>query len=126
MRGEYVVKRQVDNSYLVRQRDRRRRRAVLDQVVAVGRALHLVQRDAIAQHGEPFDLATVILAPDDDPRPAWWGPVTEIDSSGCGWVDLDISVSVGDRVCTTCAARVALPVDDNDNPWSRRADSWTP
>ncbi len=26
MRGEYVVKRQVDNSYLVRQRDRRRRR----------------------------------------------------------------------------------------------------
>ena len=26
MRGEYVAKRQVDNSYLVRQRDRRRRR----------------------------------------------------------------------------------------------------
>jgi len=35
LRGEYVVKRQVDNSYLVRQRDRRRRRELAAVLLAL-------------------------------------------------------------------------------------------
>jgi len=51
---------------------------------------------------------------------------THVDGAGCGWVDLDITLAVGERVCTTCAASVAVPIDDTDNPWSRRGDAWTP
>ena len=51
---------------------------------------------------------------------------TDVDAAGCGWVDLDITIAVGDRVCTTCAARVALPADDTDNPWRRSGDAWNP
>ena len=48
------------------------------------------------------------------------------DDTGCGWVDLDVSLAVGDTVATTCTARVALPVDADDNPWTRRGDAWRP
>ncbi|HEV3279980.1 MAG TPA: hypothetical protein VG032_00095 [Acidimicrobiales bacterium] len=56
------------------------------------------------------------------------GTVTDtgIDATGCGWVSLDISVSVDGDAKTTCEARVALPVTEDDNPWERRADRWTP
>ena len=50
----------------------------------------------------------------------------ETDGSGCGWVSLDVSLSVGDRVATTCAVRVAVPVGEDDNPWRRRGDDWRP
>jgi hypothetical protein len=46
------------------------------------------------------------------------------DDVGCGWVDLDVVLSVGDRVASTCAVRVAVPVGENDNPWRRRGDDW--
>lgn len=63
--------------------------------------------------------------------------VTDVarDDSGCGWVSLDVTLAVargdGDdagtgRVATTCALRVALPDDPDDNPWSRTGDRWTP
>jgi hypothetical protein len=48
------------------------------------------------------------------------------DDAGCGWVDVDLSLSVGDRLCTTGHARVAVPVDEDDNPWARRGDVWRP
>ncbi|MGI9601791.1 MAG: hypothetical protein ACR2QE_07895 [Acidimicrobiales bacterium] len=51
---------------------------------------------------------------------------TDVDDAGCGWIDIDIALTVGDRVCTTCAARVAVPINNDDNPWSRSGDSWTP
>lgn len=51
---------------------------------------------------------------------------TEVDDAGCGWVDLDVTLAVGDRLCTTCAVRVALPRDDEDNPWRRSGDAWRP
>jgi acyl dehydratase len=56
------------------------------------------------------------------------GTVTkvEVDETGCGWVSLDVTVSVGDRVCTTCAARIALPTSPDDNPWTRRGPRWKP
>jgi acyl dehydratase len=49
-----------------------------------------------------------------------------VDDSGCGWVELALTMSVGDQLCTTCTARVALPRDEHDNPWQRRADRWQP
>ena len=51
---------------------------------------------------------------------------TSVDDAGCGWVDIDVTLAVGDRVCTTCAARIALPSTPDDNPWSRKGREWTP
>ena len=42
------------------------------------------------------------------------------------WVDLNVDLMVDDVTATTCATRVALPVDKNDNPWARRGDAWRP
>lgn len=54
--------------------------------------------------------------------------VTEVerDDTGCGWVALAITLTVEGAVKTSCTARVALPVDADDNPWSRTGDRWTP
>jgi acyl dehydratase len=56
------------------------------------------------------------------------GAVTsvETDDLGCGWAAFEIAVKVGERLCTTCTGRVALPVSSDDNPWSRRGESWKP
>ena len=56
------------------------------------------------------------------------GTVTsvETDEVGCGWANVAINVEVDGDVMTTCAARIALPVDENDNPWRRRGDEWRP
>ena len=51
---------------------------------------------------------------------------TAVDEAGCGWVDLDVNLSVGDRTVTDCTARIALPIGADDNPWKRRADDWRP
>lgn len=48
------------------------------------------------------------------------------DETGCAWVDLELVVSVNDKVATECQARVAVPVDANDNPWQRRGERWKP
>jgi len=50
----------------------------------------------------------------------------EQDEVGCGWVDLALHLTVGDKTTTECSARVALPVDENDNPWKRRGADWRP
>jgi len=50
----------------------------------------------------------------------------EDDGTGCRWVSLEITLSVEDRTCSTCSARVAVPVDPDDNPWSRRGERWQP
>jgi len=56
------------------------------------------------------------------------GTVTsvETDDTGCGWVGVDVALTVGDKVCTTCAVRVAVPTTPDDNPWARRAARWQP
>jgi len=51
---------------------------------------------------------------------------TSRDRTGCSWSELDIRIKVADRLCCTCAARVALPDDPSDNPWTRRGESWRP
>jgi hypothetical protein len=48
------------------------------------------------------------------------------DADGCGWVELQVVVKVGDRVCSECNARVALPCDASDNPWARSGNRWKP
>lgn len=56
------------------------------------------------------------------------GTVTEVrtDDVGCGWVSIDVALKVGDVVASTCEVTVALPVDEDDNPWARGADRWKP
>jgi acyl dehydratase len=56
------------------------------------------------------------------------GTVTGVapDDAGCGWVDVDIAISVGEKVCTTCKGRIAVPTSPDDNPWSRRGETWKP
>ncbi len=49
-----------------------------------------------------------------------------IDDSGCCWLDMLITVSVEGLVSTACNARVAIPVDENDNPWTRKGEDWQP
>ena len=51
---------------------------------------------------------------------------TEVDATGCGWAALEVTLHVGDRVCTTGTARIAVPVSADDNPWTRRGDAWRP
>jgi hypothetical protein len=50
----------------------------------------------------------------------------ETDDVGCGWAEVDVTVKVGETVCTTCKGRVALPSSSDDNPWARRGESWKP
>ena len=49
-----------------------------------------------------------------------------VDSTGCGFVDVAVTLTVGDRVCTECTARIALPVRPGDNPWRRKGAEWQP
>ena len=49
-----------------------------------------------------------------------------IDDTGCCWLDMLITVSVDGKVSTACNARVAIPVDENDNPWPRKGEHWKP
>jgi len=48
------------------------------------------------------------------------------DDTGCGWVDLSVTLSVGERVCTECEARLSLPRDAAHNPWKLKGDRWRP
>ncbi len=50
----------------------------------------------------------------------------DTDDVGCGWVELLVSLTVDGELKTDCRARVAVPVDDDDNPWRRRGDQWQP
>ena len=56
------------------------------------------------------------------------GTITGVTTGedGCGWVDVDLRLAVDDRTCTTGHARIAVPVDEDDNPWARRGDAWHP
>ena len=37
-----------------------------------------------------------------------------------------VDLSVGDKLCTECTARIALPAAAGDNPWTRRGERWKP
>jgi acyl dehydratase len=50
----------------------------------------------------------------------------ETDGTGCGWANVKLTLKVGDKTVTDCTARIALPVDADDNPWKRTGDDWKP
>ncbi len=50
----------------------------------------------------------------------------ETDDAGCGWVSLLVTLSVDGETKTDCSVRLALPVSDSDNPWTRRGEAWKP
>src|SRR3954468_6963032 len=56
------------------------------------------------------------------------GTVVDVndDDTGCRWASLEVTLAVGERTCTTCTARVAVPSGPDDNPWSRRGERWQP
>lgn len=69
-------------------------------------------------HGSVFPGDTMVLT----------GTVNEVstDETGCGWAAIDVELAVDGDVKTTCAARIALPVTGEDNPWERRGELWKP
>ena len=48
------------------------------------------------------------------------------DDAGCGWVEITVELMVADRTVTECAVRMALPVEEGDNPWTRKGELWQP
>jgi acyl dehydratase len=50
----------------------------------------------------------------------------ETDEMGCGWAKLHLTLSVDEKPVTDCTARIALPVNAEDNPWKRTGDQWNP
>lgn len=50
----------------------------------------------------------------------------ETDESGCGWVEVDIQLKVGEKTVTECGVRMAVPTRAGDNPWKRSAAEWKP
>ena len=49
-----------------------------------------------------------------------------VDDTGCGFAEITVKLSVGDRLCTECTARIALPRTEGDNPWTRKNEAWKP
>lgn len=56
------------------------------------------------------------------------GTVTavNVDSSGCGWVEIDVALTVDGEIKTECSTRIAVPTAAEDNPWARRGERWSP
>ena len=56
------------------------------------------------------------------------GVVKDVDTDdvGCTWAEVDLELTSGGRTTTICTARVAIPADEGDNPWTRRGDQWQP
>jgi hypothetical protein len=52
--------------------------------------------------------------------------VSEADSAGCRWVDVDLTVTAAGETAVECSARVAVPAGDQGNPWRRTGDDWQP
>ena len=50
----------------------------------------------------------------------------ETDEQGCGWATVLVRLTVDGDLKTDCTARIALPVNDDDNPWTRRGADWRP
>jgi len=50
----------------------------------------------------------------------------ETDDAGCGWANVELKLTVGDKTVTDCTAKIALPVSEADNPWKRAGEDWKP
>ncbi len=45
---------------------------------------------------------------------------------GIGWADVSVTMSVDGQACTQGNVRVALPVEDDSNPWQIATEEWNP
>jgi acyl dehydratase len=45
---------------------------------------------------------------------------------GDGYVEVDMTLLVGEEVATECTARLGIPRAEGENPWQRRGDDWSP
>lgn len=63
-----------------------------------------------------------------DDRMVMSGTVKNVsmDAVECAWIDLELAMSVDGKVTTSCTARVAIPRDNDDNPWARKGEQWKP
>jgi hypothetical protein len=52
--------------------------------------------------------------------------VTTDGDTGCGWIDLEITLTTRTRVATICSAHVAVPTAVVPNPWVLRNGRWRP
>jgi acyl dehydratase len=61
-------------------------------------------------------------------RMVFHGEVKDVarDETGCGWAELSLRLTVGEKTTTECSARVALPTAEDDNPWRRKGAEWRP
>ena len=50
----------------------------------------------------------------------------DTDDVGCSWVDLELTLTVGETEVNGCSARVAIPSSEGDNPWKRKGSQWQP
>jgi hypothetical protein len=50
----------------------------------------------------------------------------ELDTVGCCWLTLQLSISVQGEIATLCQVRLALPSAENDDPWQRAGEDWLP
>ncbi len=50
----------------------------------------------------------------------------ETDDAGCGWLNVAVTLSVDEKAMTECATRIAIPIHEDDNPWTRHGDAWRP
>ena len=68
--------------------------------------------------GSVFPGDTMVLA----------GTVTavETDATGCCWATVAVRLTVEGDLKTDGTARIALPADPGDNPWTRRGPRWIP
>jgi acyl dehydratase len=48
------------------------------------------------------------------------------DEHGTTFADVEVTLAVGEEVATECRARIAVPAGDDDNPWTRTAETWRP
>ncbi len=53
------------------------------------------------------------------------GTVEEV-STADGFVGVALALTVDGETATECTARVAIPRDEDDNPWRRRGEDWRP
>ena len=61
-------------------------------------------------------------------RVVFTGVVDEVgvDGAGCWWAAVRVTLTVGEERVTECTARIAIPADDDDNPWRRTGEEWRP
>lgn len=49
-----------------------------------------------------------------------------VDALGRGWAEVALMLGEDERCCVQASARLAIPVDESDDPWRHGAGEWQP